>query len=150
MRARLFCAFLALVACAAQAAPLPRAARAEAEALLLRMQASGCEFQRNGSWYSGAEARAHLLKKLDYLEGKGLVNTTEQFIVQGASASSMSGKPYLVRCPGKPVQESGPWLSAALQQLRQPGGGAAPETRSPAAPGPASSPSSAPARPAPR
>ena len=152
MRARLACLLLVLVAAgaAAPAAPLRTAARAEAEALLLRMQASGCEFQRNGSWYSGAEARAHLLKKLDYLDSKGLITTTEQFIAQGASASSMSGQPYLVRCAGKPAVESGPWLTAELQQLRQLAGAAASASRSPAAPGPASSPSSAPARPAPR
>jgi hypothetical protein len=122
MRAPLASLLFVLVAAAhtAHAAPLPPAARAEAEALLLRMQASGCEFQRNGSWYSGAEARGHLLKKLDYLEGKGLITTTEQFIAQGASSSSMSGKPYLVRCAGKPVQETGPWFLAELKALRQP------------------------------
>lgn len=149
MHARLACVLL-VFAGAGQAAPLPAAARAEAEMLLQRLAASGCDFQRNGSWYSGAEARGHLLKKLDYLEGKGLIATTEQFIAQGASASSMSGQPYRVRCPGKPVQETGPWLTNLLPQLRQPAVAAAPESRSPAAPGPASSPSSAPARPAPR
>jgi hypothetical protein len=128
MRALLASLLFALVAVvhAAHAAPLPPAARAEAEALLLRMQASGCEFQRNGSWYSGAEARGHLLKKLDYLEGKGLITTTEQFIAQGASSSSMSGKPYLVRCAGKPVQETGPWFLAELQALRKPQAAAVP------------------------
>lgn len=125
MRALLASLLFALVA-VAHAAPLPPAARAEAEALLLRMQASGCEFQRNGSWYSGAEARGHLLKKLDYLEGKGLITTTEQFVAQGASASSMSGKPYLVRCAGKPVQETGPWFLAELKALRQPQAAAVP------------------------
>ncbi len=52
------------------AAPLPPAARADVDALLTRLQSSGCEFNRNGSWYSGAEAKAHLLKKLDYLEAR--------------------------------------------------------------------------------
>ncbi|MFG6459056.1 DUF5329 domain-containing protein [Roseateles sp. BYS96W] len=103
---------------AALAAPLPPAARAEVDALLNRLQSSGCEFNRNGSWYAGAEARAHLLKKLDYLEGKGQVQTTEQFIALGASASSMSGQPYLVRCAGKPAMPSAGWLSSELQQLR--------------------------------
>lgn len=102
----------------ATAAPLPPAARAEVDALLARLQASGCEFNRNGSWYSGAEAKAHLLKKLDALEGKGLVTTAEQFIERGASTSSMSGQPYLVRCAGKAAMESGPWLKAVLLQLR--------------------------------
>lgn len=102
----------------AAAAPLPAPARAEVDALLARLQASGCEFNRNGSWYAGAEARAHLLKKLDYLEGKDMVSTAEQFIDRGASSSSMSGKPYLVRCAGKAPVESAQWLRAELQALR--------------------------------
>ncbi|HEV6967261.1 MULTISPECIES: DUF5329 domain-containing protein [Roseateles] len=107
-----------LVALTAQAAPLPPTARTEVDALLTRLQSSGCEFNRNGSWYAGAEAKAHLLKKLDYLEGKGMVSTAEQFIERGASASSMSGKPYLVRCAGKAPVESAQWLKAELLQVR--------------------------------
>lgn len=100
------------------AAPLPASARAEVDALLSHLQASGCEFNRNGSWYAGADAKAHLLKKLDYLEGKDLVKTAEQFIERGASGSSMSGKPYLVRCAGKAPVESARWLTAELRQVR--------------------------------
>ena len=100
------------------AAPLPVSARAEVDALLTRLQSSGCEFNRNGSWYSGADAKAHLLKKLDYLEGKDLVKTAEQFIERGASGSSMSGKPYLVRCAGKAPVESAKWLTAELRAIR--------------------------------
>lgn len=101
-----------------QAAPLPAPARAEVDALLTRLQTSGCEFNRNGSWYAGAEAKAHLLKKLDYLEGKDMVSTAEQFIERGATASSMSGKPYLVRCAGKAPVEGAVWLRAELQRVR--------------------------------
>lgn len=112
---------LALATClAATAAPLPPAARAEVDALLARLQSSGCEFNRNGSWYTGTEAKGHLLKKLDYLEGKDMVKTAEQFIARGASGSSMSGKPYLVRCAGKAPVETAQWLTAELQQLRAP------------------------------
>ncbi|KQV52922.1 hypothetical protein ASC95_09025 [Pelomonas sp. Root1217] len=109
---------MSLAAVTATAAPLPPAARAEVDALLTRLQASGCEFNRNGSWYAGAEAKAHLLKKLDYLEGKDMVQTAEQFIERGASTSSTSGKPYLVRCAGKAPVESAQWLKAELQQVR--------------------------------
>lgn len=116
---RLAPALLALAAgLGAHAAPLPPPARAEVDALLARLQSSGCEFNRNGSWHSGSDAKAHLLKKLDYLEGKDLVKTAEQFIERGASSSSMSGKPYLVRCAGKAPVESAKWLAAELQQLR--------------------------------
>ncbi len=109
---------LSLAAATTSAAPLPPTARAEVDALLARLQSSGCEFNRNGSWYSGTEAKGHLLKKLDYLEGKDMVTTAEQFIARGASSSSMSGKPYRVRCAGKAPVESAQWLTAELQTLR--------------------------------
>ena len=110
---------LALFAAAAvQAAPVAPAVRAEIDALFQQLQTSGCEFNRNGSWHSATEAQAHLLKKLDYLEGKDAVKTTEQFIERGASTSSLSGKPYLVRCGARPPVNSGPWLMAELKALR--------------------------------
>lgn len=118
MRTILACVLLASLAVQARAAPLAAAARAEVDALLTRLQTSGCEFNRNGSWYPGAEAKSHLQKKLDYLEGKDLVKTAEQFIERGASSSSMSGKSYLVRCAGKAPVESAQWLKAELQQVR--------------------------------
>jgi hypothetical protein len=115
------------------AGSLPAAAKAEVNALLNRLQASGCDFNRNGSWYSGAEAKAHLLKKLDYLDGKSAVQTTEQFIELGASSSSASGKAYQVRCAGAAAVDAGPWLKGELKALRS--GAAAPMVHSaPAAP----------------
>ncbi len=55
-----------------------------------------------------------------------MVKTAEQFIEKGASASSTSGKAYLVRCAGKAPVESGQWLKAELQQLRAARAAAAP------------------------
>ena len=71
-------------------------ARSQQEILgLLRFVASsGCLFIRNGSEYPATEARDHLQKKLDYLEKKGLVDSSEDFIARAATESSMSGKPY--------------------------------------------------------
>jgi hypothetical protein len=103
-------------ACAALAAPSP--ARPEIDALLARLQSSGCSFQRNGSWYDGAEARTHLMRKLQYLEDRDLVQTTEQFIDRAASESSMSHKPYLVRCGSTAPVESRVWLTQQLKTLR--------------------------------
>lgn len=102
----------------ATAAPLPAASRAEVDALLARLAASSCQFSRNGSWHDAAEAKTHLLRKLAYLEDKNLVKTTEQFIELGAAKSSMSGKPYLVRCGSAAPVESQPWLLAELKTLR--------------------------------
>lgn len=112
-------ALAAALAPAAGAAPLPAPARAEIDALLGRLQASGCEFNRNGTWYSGAEARTHLQRKLEYLEKKDMVRNAEQFIALGATASSSSGKAYAVRCGASAPVASKAWLSAELQAIRQ-------------------------------
>ena len=106
------------VAIAATAAPLPPAARAEIDGLLARLAASGCEFNRNGTWYTAAEAKSHLSQKLKYFEDRGMVQTTEQFIEMAASGSSMSGQPYLVRCGNRGPVESGQWLRSELNDLR--------------------------------
>ena len=114
----IFIALGLLAVGAVHAAPLPAPARAEVDALLTRLQNSGCQFNRNGSWYSGAEARSHLLRKLEYLEGKDMVHNADQFIVLGASTSSSSGKPYLVRCGAAQPVDSKSWLGAELQAMR--------------------------------
>lgn len=110
---------LALVLGTAHAAPTAPAVRTEILSLLQRLQDSGCEFNRNGSWYSGAEARGHLLKKLDYLESHdAALKRSEDFIQQAATSSSMSGKPYLVRCAAAAPVESKVWLTQELTKLR--------------------------------
>jgi len=109
---------LGLASATAVAANLAPIVLAEIDGLLARLESSRCEFNRNGTWYSAAEAKSHLQRKLRYLEDHDLVNSAEQFIERGASGSSMSGKPYLVRCgDGAPV-ESGAWLRAQLKSLR--------------------------------
>lgn len=118
LRAACLAATLWALASYSAAGSLPAAAKAEVNALLTPLQASGCDFNRNGSWYSGAEAKAHLLKKLDYLDGKNAVQTTEQFIELGASSSSASGKAYQVRCAGAAAVDAGPWLKGELKALR--------------------------------
>jgi Family of unknown function (DUF5329) len=113
-------AFLSIFAVAASvAAPAPPHARMEIEYLLSTLQNSGCQFNRNGSWFTGEQAKAHLTKKLEYLEGKGLVKTSEDFINLGASESSSSGKSYLVRCPSDQLINSKTWLQDQLKTLRQ-------------------------------
>ncbi len=106
------------IASHALAAPLSPPVQAEIDKLMSGLQASGCEFHRNGSWYSAAEARKHLLQKLDYLKDRNMVTSTEQFIELAASTSSMSGKPYLVRCAGGAPVESQKWLTLQLKAIR--------------------------------
>jgi len=111
---------LGLAMSTAVAAPAPPQVRVEAESLLKALRESGCQFNRNGSWYNGAEAQVHLAKKLEYLDGKGLIKTTEDFISLGASTSSSTGKPYKVKCGAAPEVESSAWLQERLRVLRQP------------------------------
>jgi Family of unknown function (DUF5329) len=101
------------------AAPGSPVVRAEIDALIKKLKAPGCEFNRNGSWYSGTEAQMHLSRKLEYLEGKNLIKTTEDFISLGAATSSSSGKAYMVRCGEASPIESKTWLQDQLKTLRQ-------------------------------
>ena len=80
---------------------------------------SGCEFNRNGKWYNSEEAVKHINKKYQYLIKKGLVNSTEQFIERAASASSMSGKPYLVRCGEAKPAKCSVWFKSELTRFRE-------------------------------
>jgi len=108
-------------AAAGDAASLSPTARAEIDGLLSRLEASSCTFNRNGTWYPATEAKSHLLRKLMYLEVRGMVQSAEQFIERAASSSSTTGQPYLVQCgSGAPVQ-SGLWLRSQLQGVRSPG-----------------------------
>jgi hypothetical protein len=121
MRAMLLALCLFASPLAAWADATPPAVRAEIDALLGRMVASACEFNRNGSWYPATEARTHLLRKLNYIENHGTLASAEQFIELAASGSSFSGKPYLVRCGAAAPVESKVWLSAELKALRAAG-----------------------------
>jgi hypothetical protein len=103
---------------ASMAGTMTPATRAEIDALLNRLETSQCDFQRNGTWHSAADARSHLLVKLNYLEERGMVVSTEQFIERAATESSMTGRPYLVRCAKAAPAPSRPWLLFQLQLMR--------------------------------
>ena len=123
MRSSLFTfAKAALAAACIAAAPAhaaPQAATAiEIDGLFSALLTSGCEFNRNGSWYSAKQASQHLQGKYDYLLKKKLVPTSEAFIDHAASQSSMSSKPYRVRCPGQPEIDSKQWFTEQLEQIR--------------------------------
>lgn len=87
--------------------------------MLAFVENSQCSFIRNGSAYDGKEARMHLQQKLDYLENKGLVSTSEDFIDRAATGSSISGKAYSVDCNGQ-KQPSADWLKGELRRIRTP------------------------------
>ena len=99
---------------AAPAAP----AQAEIAHLLDYVATPGCQFNRNGSWHEGAEARSHLKSKYDYLVKRNLVTNAESFIAGAATESSMSGKPYLVRCGGGKAVASAVYMQEELARFR--------------------------------
>ena len=114
---RLALALLLLPGLAGAAEPSP-VAKQEISHLMSYLEGSGCEFNRNGNWYGTADAVDHINQKYEYLLSKGLVTTAEDFIARAASESSMSGRPYQVRCAGAAPVESGGWLKAELVRYR--------------------------------
>jgi hypothetical protein len=118
MKVRSAIPLLMLVMSSGMAAELPAASRTEIDALLDRLGSSGCQFNRNGSWYGSAEAKTHLTKKLNYLIDKKKVDGTEQFIALAATSSSTSGKEYQVKCGAAQPVPSGAWLKTELQAIR--------------------------------
>lgn len=110
-------AALSLSSILAQAAPTA-AARAEIAHLVGYLNASGCSFNRNGSWHDAGKAAQHLQRKYDYLVKRDLVTSSEDFIARAASESSMTGKPYQVRCGSAAPVDSAAWLKAELVKFR--------------------------------
>ena len=117
---RLSCPLATILVCAfaASAATPSTKTGAELDSLVAALRNSGCSFERNGTWHDADAAADHLQKKRDFLQRKGRIATAEDFIRLGASESSMSGKPYQVRCPDKPVVPSKVWLERKLAALR--------------------------------
>ncbi|TCS33716.1 hypothetical protein EDC30_1156 [Paucimonas lemoignei] len=109
---------LLLLPCLAHGGEPPAAARQEIAHLVAYLKESGCQFNRNGKWYSSAEAVDHINEKYQYLLKKDLVSSAEDFIDRAASQSSMSGKPYQVKCGGNVPAKSGPWLMQELGRYR--------------------------------
>ena len=85
--------------------------------LFTHLKSSGCEFNRNGSWYKADAAADHLNQKYEYLLGKGYISTTEDFIARAATESSMSHKAYRVKC-GATETNSATWFKEVLSKYR--------------------------------
>jgi len=90
----------------------------EISELLSRLESSQCEFNRNGTWYAPEKARNHLERKLAYIEARGDLKSTEQFIELAATRSSFTGRAYQVRCPSSPAVSSQTWLMGILKDMR--------------------------------
>lgn len=121
LRALIFASALMFGSLASAGTP-SAAAQAEIAQLLGYLRTSGCEFQRNGTWYSGRDAAAHLERKYKYLVKHSQIGSAEAFIETAASRSSRSGEPYLVRCQPHQSVPSAVWLRAELDRFRGAGG----------------------------
>jgi Family of unknown function (DUF5329) len=95
-----------------------RDSQREISHLLQYLEASKCAFYRNGTWHSSLEARAHLEQKYKYLQSRSRVVSAEDFLARAATASSISGQPYQVRCDGQEAVGSAKWLGLELERYR--------------------------------
>ena len=77
---------------------------------------SKCTFIRNGKEYNTKEALVHILNKYEYT--KRWIKSAEDFIKYTLTKSSMSGRPYTVRCDGREIL-SADWLSEELKRFRK-------------------------------
>ncbi len=95
------------------------AAQQEISHLFSYLKGSGCQFNRNGSWYSPEEAVSHLDDKYQYLLKHDMVNSAEDFIEYAATKSSFSGRAYAVKCGAAEPVETAAWFRAELQKYRR-------------------------------
>jgi hypothetical protein len=101
----------------ARATP-PAIAQTEINYLLASVESSGCQFYRNGSWYDSKMAQEHLRSKYELLAARAKINTAEDFIELAATKSSLSGRPYEIRCGGGMALTTNQWLHEVLVRYR--------------------------------
>ncbi|WP_414164450.1 YfeK family protein [Superficieibacter sp. BNK-5] len=78
------------------------------------VQKQDLTFVRNGDAHNCEEAVSHLRVKLGNTRNR--IDTAEQFIDKVASSSSITGKPYIVKIPGKKDENAQPYLHALIAQ----------------------------------
>jgi len=88
----------------------------EVEHLLEFVKTSDCVINRNATEYTGPEGVAHIQRKYEYYRED--IETTEDFIRLSATKSTMSGKYYTVKCPGKVMINTQRWLLTELEFFR--------------------------------
>ena len=84
--------------------------------LLAFVENSACIINRNGSDYPAEKGVSHIEMKYDYFRDD--IKSTEDFIEYSATKSTMSGKYYMVTCPGKPSMKTQDWLLTELNRFR--------------------------------
>lgn len=90
----------------------------EIKHLMKFIEQSDCMYVRNGEEHTAKDALEHIKKKYDYFLDD--IKTAEDFIRLSASKSTISGKPYTVKCKEQPTITSEEWLMQELIRMRQP------------------------------
>jgi hypothetical protein len=98
-------------------ADVPEQQKPEVQHLLDFVEQSDCIMVRNGDEHDGKKALSHIQRKYDYFRDD--IKTTEDFIKYSATKSTMSGKYYTVKCPGKEEMRSQDWLLDELKRYRE-------------------------------
>lgn len=99
----------------AQAQP----AQIEVEHLITFVAVSNCDFYRNGSWHTAAEAQAHLREKFAIVFPGNQSPKAEEFIAKVATKSAFTGVPYQIRCAGEKPMAVSDWLLGELRHYRK-------------------------------
>ena len=105
---------------ALSAAPVSPTTLSEIAHLLDYVEKSGCEFFRNGTWYTDAKTiRGHVEMKYHYFMDKGKIASAEDFIKWSATKSELSGRPYMVKCGEGPDMPMSYWMARELDRYRK-------------------------------
>jgi len=89
----------------------------EVSHLLDFVKNSKCIINRNGTDHVGEKGVKHIASKYDYFRDD--IKSTEDFIQYSATKSTMSGKYYMVTCPGKKTIQTQDWLLDELKRFRK-------------------------------
>ena len=84
--------------------------------LITYVRKSDVTFQRNLSRHDAIEAAGHIEKKYEHFRDK--IETPEEFIELCATASLVTGKPYLIIDRQGNAMPAGEWLNAELVRYR--------------------------------
>ena len=88
----------------------------EVKHLIVFVETTECSFERNGKKYDGERASKHIKRKYNHFRDK--ITTTEEFIENAGTKSTMSGNFYLVYCGDNEPITSSAWLLEELNRFR--------------------------------
>lgn len=90
--------------------------KVEIQHLLDYVANTSCQYERNGDFHSGSEAKKHIIKKYNYF--KSDIDSTEDFIKFSATQSTITKKKYRMHCANSPIKYSSDWLLEELHRYR--------------------------------